>query len=117
LRKLKMKYSFATASLLALVGDVVAFPGVMEALETRELSPESIKERVNFKRGDGGVHDPAIALGTFDAKAQYVSNTGDHAFVAPDFEAGDVRGPCPGLNAMGMLNCYCFRTGESTDTQ
>jgi len=106
-----MKYNYAAAGLIALVGNVVAFPGVMEALETRELSPESMKERANFKRGDGGVTDPAIALHEFNAKLQYVSNTGEHAFVAPDFEAGDVRGPCPGLNAMGMLNSYYIRAG------
>jgi hypothetical protein len=29
-----------------------------------------------------------------------MSTTGAHAFVAPDFAAGDVRGPCPGLNTM-----------------
>lgn len=28
----------------------------------------------------------------FDAELQYVSNTGDHAFVAPG--SGDQRGPC-----------------------
>lgn len=26
--------------------------------------------------------------------------TGDHAFIAPNFTAGDQRGPCPGLNAL-----------------
>ncbi|KAI1343584.1 hypothetical protein F5Y15DRAFT_412368 [Xylariaceae sp. FL0016] len=34
----------------------------------------------------------------FDAETQYVSNTGEHAFVAPS--GNDQRGPCPGLNAM-----------------
>lgn len=29
-----------------------------------------------------------------------VSVTGIHAFLAPDFAAGDQRGPCPGLNAL-----------------
>ncbi|KAH6694830.1 hypothetical protein BKA61DRAFT_637428 [Leptodontidium sp. MPI-SDFR-AT-0119] len=33
---------------------------------------------------------------------QHVSTTGEHAFVAPNLAAGDQRGPCPGLNAMGM---------------
>lgn len=37
---------------------------------------------------------------TFDPGAQYVSTTGNHAFVAPNFLAGDQRGPCPGLNAL-----------------
>jgi hypothetical protein len=27
-----------------------------------------------------------------------VSTTGAHAFVPPNFDAGDIRGPCPGLN-------------------
>lgn len=29
-----------------------------------------------------------------------VDVTGDHAFVAPDFDAGDQRGPCPAINAL-----------------
>ena len=37
---------------------------------------------------------------SFDAKSQHVSTTGSHAFVAPNFAAGDQRGPCPGLNAL-----------------
>ncbi|KAL8980645.1 MAG: hypothetical protein Q9177_005819, partial [Variospora cf. flavescens] len=36
----------------------------------------------------------------FDPVAQRVSTTGRHAFVPPDFAAGDQRGPCPGLNAL-----------------
>ncbi|KAI0532539.1 Chloroperoxidase [Xylaria digitata] len=34
----------------------------------------------------------------FDAKQQYVSNTGNHTFVPP--HDSNRRGPCPGLNAM-----------------
>lgn len=33
---------------------------------------------------------------TFDADDQRISTTGKHAWVAPDFAAGDQRGPCPG---------------------
>lgn len=36
----------------------------------------------------------------FNAKAQLVSVSGKHKFVAPNFAAGDERGPCPGLNAL-----------------
>lgn len=41
-----------------------------------------------------------VAIGTppFDPEAQYISNTGDHAFQAPG--PNDQRGPCPGLNAV-----------------
>ncbi|QIW98310.1 hypothetical protein AMS68_003828 [Peltaster fructicola] len=34
---------------------------------------------------------------TFDAKDQFVDISGEHQFVAPG--EGDIRGPCPGLNA------------------
>lgn len=37
---------------------------------------------------------------TFNAQEQYVSNQGIYSFVPPNFEAGDQRGPCPGLNAL-----------------
>ncbi|TVY51306.1 Aromatic peroxygenase-like protein [Lachnellula cervina] len=67
-----------------LASSVAAFPTVLDELQ---------KSSANEKRLLG------IAPG-FNAGAQYVSTTGAHAFVPPDFDAGDVRGPCPGLNAM-----------------
>lgn len=44
--------------------------------------------------------EPSLVKRTipFDAASQYISTTGDHAFVPPG--PGDQRGPCPGLNAM-----------------
>jgi len=36
----------------------------------------------------------------FDSTTQHVSTTGQHAWVAPNFDLGDQRGPCPGLNAL-----------------
>jgi len=36
----------------------------------------------------------------FNTSLKYVSNKGDHAFVSLNFNAGDVREPCPGLNAV-----------------
>lgn len=50
----------------------------------------------------------------FSAKDQYVSNSGDHAFVPPG--AGDQRGPCPGLNAMANHN-YLPHNGVATISQ
>ncbi|KAH7336707.1 Chloroperoxidase [Rhexocercosporidium sp. MPI-PUGE-AT-0058] len=38
---------------------------------------------------------------------------GDHAFRAPDFDAGDQRGPCPGLNALANHG-YIGRDGVTT---
>ncbi|TVY48236.1 Aromatic peroxygenase-like protein [Lachnellula occidentalis] len=68
----------------ALASGVAAFPTFLDDLQ---------KSSGNEKRVLG------VAPG-FNAQAQYVSNTGAHAFVPPNFAAGDARGPCPGLNAM-----------------
>ena len=79
-------------SLGALVSSVAAFPTVLDQFQ---------KASANEKRLLG------LAPG-FNADLQRVSTTGDHAFVPPNFDAGDVRGPCPGLNAManhGYLVC------------
>ena len=61
--------------------------------------PASKRRALPSARADGPasgvpIPDPAQVAGTFDAELQYVSNTGDHAFVPPG--AGDQRGPCPG---------------------
>lgn len=49
---------------------------------------------------------------TFDAKAQAVCNSAScgHGFIAPNFKAGDIRGPCPGLNAAANHG-YIARNG------
>lgn len=50
----------------------------------------------------------------FSASQQYVSNAGAHAFVPPG--SGDLRGPCPGLNAMANHN-YIPHSGVATISQ
>ncbi|KJK64499.1 Peroxidase family 2 [Aspergillus parasiticus SU-1] len=42
--------------------------------------------------------------------------TGDHAFQPPDFEKGDQRGPCPGLNALAN-HAYISRSGVVSFTK
>ncbi|KAJ5548959.1 hypothetical protein N7513_006193 [Penicillium frequentans] len=42
-------------------------------------------------------HDKRFLFSTMDSP---VDITGEHAFHPPDFENGDQRGPCPGLNAL-----------------
>lgn len=37
---------------------------------------------------------------TFNAQEQLIDVSGEHAFLPPNFQAGDQRGPCPGLNAL-----------------
>lgn len=61
-----------------------------------------------------------VASGTFirprGATRQPVDVSGEHAFAAPDFGAGDQRGPCPGLNALANHG-YIDRTGITTFTE
>ncbi|KAF4472059.1 oxidase [Fusarium albosuccineum] len=52
----------------------------------------------------------------FNPKEQLVDVHGDHEFIAPDFEAGEVRGLCPGLNTLANHN-YLPRNGVATWTQ
>lgn len=37
---------------------------------------------------------------TFNPREQRIRTDGEYEFVAPNFQAGDQRGPCPGLNAL-----------------
>lgn len=52
----------------------------------------------------------------FNAAAQLIDVSGKHAFTPPNFEAGDLRGPCPGLNALANHN-YLPHNGVATQTQ
>ena len=80
----------ATLLLLAAIG-AAAFPNL--AQEQMDRPPTSR----NGKRSPlARIHKKRVS---FDPASQYVSTTGEYAFVPPDFTAGDVRGPCPGLNA------------------
>lgn len=89
----------AVAVVLSVV-NVSAYPGQMDSL-MGPIYAEAYKQ--NFKRqidatapqGTGAL--PATPP-PFDAAAQYVSNQGIHAFVAPG--PTDQRGECPGLNAL-----------------
>lgn len=85
-----MKYSIALTA-ATLVSNAAAFPAIAEAIARGDIKP---KQNLQLEARQG-VPDPTK---TFNAKAQYVSTSGDHKFVAP--QGDDQRGPCPGLNAM-----------------
>ncbi|KAH7157930.1 hypothetical protein B0J13DRAFT_650717 [Dactylonectria estremocensis] len=53
---------------------------------------------------------------SFDAEKQLIDVHGDHEFIPPNWEAGDVRGLCPGLNTLANHN-YLPRNGVATWTQ
>lgn len=62
---------------LAIFGSqTAAFPAVMEALENREAKVPSTPH----------APDP---IKRFNAKQQYISTSGEHAFKMPDLAAGD----------------------------
>ncbi|EFX06375.1 putative oxidase [Grosmannia clavigera kw1407] len=49
----------------------------------------------------------------FDPLTTPIEVTGEHVFIAPDFAAGDQRGPCPGLNALANHG-YIGRNGVTS---
>jgi hypothetical protein len=81
----KMKSS--TFICLAVVGLAHAYPNILQHLEERDS-----------KAGSSWGGFLPLTTPKFDAKAQYVDTTGEHAWKAPG--ETDQRGPCPGLNAL-----------------
>ncbi|KAH7333514.1 Chloroperoxidase [Rhexocercosporidium sp. MPI-PUGE-AT-0058] len=50
---------------------------------------------------------------TFNPEAQLIDVHGEHEFKMPDYAAGDVRGPCPGLNTLAN-HAYLPRNGVAS---
>jgi hypothetical protein len=111
-----MKYALSVAVAATYATGALAFPANMFDVS---MSAEGKRNLATLAAQiEGGIQKRAgtpLAPG-FSASQQYVSNKDDHAFVAPDFSAGDQRGPCPGLNAMANHN-YIPHNGVGTITQ
>lgn len=86
-----------TSTFMALVGSAAAFPH-MAAKMAEELSKRQGQLLPSVPLAEGNFEGAPQLV--FNAQDQYVSNTGNHAYRAPNFAAGDTRGPCPGLNAL-----------------
>jgi hypothetical protein len=98
-----------TAFSLALCAPLVAaFPRAMY-----EIAAEMGEAKRQAGGPQGGAPLPLVPP-PFDAEAQYVSNQGAHAYLAPG--PGDARGPCPGLNALANHN-YLPHNGVATIQQ
>ncbi|KAF2091596.1 oxidase [Saccharata proteae CBS 121410] len=94
-----MKWFTSSLLLLQLGGGLVnAFPAAFLE-KAGSASKEDIRKQLDALKGDVAKHTEAKRL-LFDALSTPLDITGDHAFVAPDIEGGDQRGPCPGLNAL-----------------
>ncbi len=108
-----MRYSFLLAALLPAT-KVVAFPSRMFDLSVSDEEKRALAG-LSAAIETGAKEDRAVARAPgFSASQQYVSNTGAHAFVPPG--KTDLRGPCPGLNAMANHN-YIPHSGVATISQ
>jgi hypothetical protein len=79
------------------ISEVVAFPAA-----TLEYAAQVERDQATARDIDEAVarYENNRRQVGFNAAEQYVSTTGEYVFVAPNLSGGDVRGPCPGLNAM-----------------
>ena len=92
-----MQYSLCVAALAFCATEVIAFPSRMFDLSMSEDEKRTIAEIANTIESEAKERRQLITP-TFDASQQYVSTSGHYAYVAPT--SSDLRGPCPGLNAM-----------------
>ena len=96
-------------SISGLVAGAAAFPHLLDLETLNGIAAERLAGRAIGAPPQGAGALPATPP-PFDAKLQYVSNQGDHKFVAPG--KGDERGECPGLNAMANHG-YLPHNGKS----
>src|SRR6478609_3809698 len=72
---------------------VYGFPSYLEGPVGKVVSA-----RLSGKVNDAvRSHDKRLSLGL---ASKPIKVTGEHEFIPPNFEKGDQRGPCPGLNAL-----------------
>ncbi|ORY86993.1 Chloroperoxidase [Protomyces lactucae-debilis] len=91
-----------TIALASLVAGAAAFPHMAtKMMMENKLSVEDLAKRsLDLQKRD--LDFTGLPTTEFNAQAQLVSNTGANAFQAPrnlGQPGGDIRGPCPGLNA------------------
>lgn len=109
-----MKYSFSLVALAICATDVIAFPSRMFDLSMNEAEKRAIAELSSSIEASANEGRSVKRTPGFSASQQYVSNTGAHAYKAPG--PSDLRGPCPGLNAMANHG-YIPHNGVATITQ
>jgi hypothetical protein len=108
-----MKYSLCLAALAFCATEVVAFPSRMFDMSMTEEEKRTISEIAATIESEAKERRQLVTP-TFDASTQHVSTTGKYAYVAPS--SSDLRGPCPGLNAMANHG-YIPHNGVATITE
>lgn len=87
---------FSLALICLGASQIDAFPH----LKVNDARPMSIRAKTAEECPHLAMNNQVKRQLAFDPKTQYVSTTGQHAWVAPNSALGDQRGPCPGLNAL-----------------
>ena len=108
-----MRPSLCLAALAFCVTEVIAFPSRMFDMSMSEEEKRTIAE-IAATIETGAKERRQLITPTFDASKQHVSTTGTYAYVAP--KSSDLRGPCPGLNAMANHG-YIPHNGVATISQ
>ncbi|KAJ5120035.1 hypothetical protein N7448_010704 [Penicillium atrosanguineum] len=85
-----------SSSLLAIAS---AFPDAGD-FHSGRLAHGSLHKRCPFGHGQPMVETEHDKRFLFDTMNSPIDITGEHEFRPPNFENGDQRGPCPGLNAL-----------------
>ena len=107
-----MKYSICLAALSICATEIVAFPSHMFDLSMNDEEKRSIANIAATIEAQAKTRRAGTPLAPgFSASQQYVSTTGANAFVPPG--PNDLRGPCPGLNAMAN-HAYIPHNGVAT---
>ncbi|KAF7536945.1 heme-thiolate peroxidase [Neopestalotiopsis clavispora] len=106
-----MKSSGVCAALLASFSGLVhSFPTAENFAKLAERGMISDAAEITPEK----LHEGLLKLKNkrllFDPLTTPIDVTGDHEFQAPDLDGGDMRGPCPGLNALANHN-YIPRDG------
>lgn len=109
-----MKYSICVTALALCATNVFAFPSRMFDLAMNEEEKRALASISASIEASANENRAVKRAPGFSASQQYVSNTGAHAFVPPG--SSDLRGPCPGLNAMANHN-YIPHNGVATISQ
>ena len=111
-----MRFFYSTLAVLACSLELVtAFPAIAVEAAKRAEAQSNEKRCPYADMHQNEKRVLGVAPG-FNADAQRIDVSGAHAFVPPDFAAGDLRGPCPGLNALANHN-YLPHNGWASLTQ
>ena len=108
-----MRFSYTTLAVWACAPNLItAYPSIALEAAAKRAGAQSKEKRCPY----ADMHQNEKRAPGFDAAAQRIDVSGQHAFVPPDFKAGDLRGPCPGLNALANHN-YLPHNGWGSLTQ